>query len=313
MFSRPLFVTLWLLLAAGGMMLLPEDMQGAFRLRVADLVQPGCRLWGKLENWWPAVAATWRAVPEVATPEVDRLRRDLAAALEKTHQLEIQLAQQQESAATHQPPLFSAASASNGDRLTQPMLIEAAVLGKSHATSWRKGRWLDQGKAKGMLEDAPILASSEPLLDLGRDARLSAEDALLRGRTVIGKVHQVGRWTSTFLLVTDPRFRSRAQLVRETPEGYVFGAKGVLKGQGDAHCRLEGIPASDTVEIGNTVYTAERDGVLPSPFYYGRVIEATLDDHAKEWSILVQPLDLESLTKVHVLRTQLNPRRALAN
>ncbi len=294
-------------------MLLPEDMQGAFRLKVGDLVQPGCRLWGVMEDRWLAFAATWHAVPEDATAGVDRLRRDLAAALETTHRLEIQLAEQQELAATHHPPLFAEASASGGERLTQPVLIEAGVLGKSHATAWRKGRWLDQGKAKGMLEDAPILASSEPLLDLGRDARLSSEDSLLRGRTVIGKVHQVGRWTSTFLLVTDPRFRSRAQLVRETPEGYVFGAKGVLKGQGDALCRLEGIPASDTVEVGNSVYTAERDGVLPSPFYYGRVIEATLNDHAKEWSILVEPVDLESVTTVLVLRTQLNPRRPLAN
>jgi cell shape-determining protein MreC len=152
------------------------------------------------------------------------------------------------------------------------------------------------------------------LIDLGRDARISPEDTLLLGRSVIGKVHRVGRWTSTFLLVTDADFRGRAQLVRALQEGYVFGAKGVLRGQGDASCLLEGIPATETVEPGDLVYTADRDGPLPTPLYYGKVVEATLDDSAREWRIVVKPVERPTdLTDVQVLRSALNPRRLLAN
>lgn len=307
-------LSIWLLIAAAGLMLLPEEMQAKCRLLIGDLVKPGCLAWRGIHR---QVVVAWRPTKATAAdtdPEVQRLRDELASANIRVRQLEVQYARIQEEAAAHRPPLFASSDEQRPTRLALPVLIDAAVLGAGHTSLWRKGRWLEQGKAAGLMEEAPILASANPLLDLGRDAQLSPEDGLLLGRSVIGKVAQVGRWTSTFLLVTDAEYRGRAQLVRETADGYVFGAKGVLKGQTDATCVLEGVPAEDSVDVGDSVYTADRDGLLPTPLYYGQVVEATLLDRAREWRIVVQPAELpQDLTHVQVLRSALNPRRVMGN
>ena len=127
---------------------------------------------------------------------------------------------------------------------------------------------------------------------------------------MIGKVEHVGRWTSTFQRVTDSRYRGRAQLIRETKSGFVFEAQGILKGQGGPLCKLEGIPAGKSVRVNDAVYTAERDGILPTPLYYGQVVDAVLGMDDREWTVYVKPAAVPSqLTRVHVLRTAVNPDR----
>lgn len=37
------FVSLWLLLAAAGLMVLPEEMQARCRVMLGDFLSPGCR------------------------------------------------------------------------------------------------------------------------------------------------------------------------------------------------------------------------------------------------------------------------------
>jgi len=303
-----------LLVAAAGLMFLPPRLQATLRTLAGDFVRPGCVVWKDVEQHIASRIAGWKDSSDKHGPEIQHLKAELETAQRLVRQREVQLARLRETTAAHTPPLFSQSASSPPARLAQPQLIEAGVLGEGHAAAWRKGLWLDQGKKTGLLEEALILSSSQSLLDLGRDARLSPEDAVLLGRSVIGKVTSVGRWTSTMRLVTDVEFRGRAQLVRTTSEGFVFGAKGILKGQGKPLCRLEGVAANEMVHAGDSVYTADRDGLLPTPLYYGQVTEATLPDRAREWQIKVQPAERPSdLTKVEVLRTALNPKRVFAN
>ena len=95
-------------------------------------------------------------------------------------------------------------------RLTSSSLIDAAVLGEAVAESWRAGKLLNRGDANGVRESSLVVQSRHPLVDLGRDGELSPEDGLLLGRCVIGKIERVsGRWTSTFILLTDSEYRGR--------------------------------------------------------------------------------------------------------
>ncbi len=304
----------WLLLAAGGAVFLPDDIQATFRTTMGDLVRPGCLLWEETRDQLQTLKHAWSSDGADRLPELDSLKQELAQANTRVSQLEIELARLAETAAVERPPLFQNSSSASSEKLAQPVLISAAVLGEANAAAWRGNRWLNQGKSAGLAEESPLLKGDRRLIDQGRDARVTAEDSLLLGRTVIGKIVHAGRWTSSFLLVTDAGYRGRAQLVQKTSEGYVFGGKGVLKGQGEALCLLEGIPASESVEVGDSVYTAERDGVLPTPLYYGKVAEATLLEESRQWKILVEPAECPTdLTTVQVLRTELNPRRVLAN
>jgi len=311
---RPTAVTCWLLLAAAGLMVLPAEMQATVRLAMGDLLRPGCAAWRATRHEVRELQARWRTAPSSGNDDVSRLQEELALAQRHNRQLELQLAGLEEISPAATPPLFNSASESPGERLAQPVLVTAAVMGESSSKAFRSGRWLDQGTLAGLVDEAVILKSEQPLIDIGRDVRLSPEDKLLIGRSVVGKVQHVGRWSSTFLLVNDAEYRGRAQLVRKSTAGYVFGAKGIWRGTGEETCRLEGIPAAETVEVGDSVYTADRDGILPTPLYYGTVVAATLEDRAKTWQIFVRPVDRpHDLTHVEVLRTGINTRRALAN
>ena len=58
---------------------------------------------------------------------------------------------------------------------------------------------------------------------------LAAGDAVYAGRIVIGKIAEVGRFSSTLRLVTDSGYSGRARLARRTSQGLVFGAEGTLR------------------------------------------------------------------------------------
>lgn len=198
-------------------------------------------------------------------------------------------------------------------RLTTPSLIEAGVLGGLLAEEWRSGRLLDQGAANGVRESALVLSSRQPLVDIGQDGDVSPEDALLLGRCVIGKIERVGRWTSTFLLLTDADYRGPAQVMHESETGFTWGAKCLLKGRGDPLCVLDGIAPSESVRVGDAVYSTSRTGAVATPLYYGRVVEATLGPEDRAWRVLVEPAPLpRDLTSVQVLRMNLNIKRLAA-
>lgn len=313
MIRHPYYIAFWLLIAAMGLQWIPGDVQVSIRTTFGDLMKPGCLVWRSLETKTIPVISQFRATTYDETATIANLKNQLNAATEKNHRLEIRLAHQQEAAARNHPLMFSATNESARERLAKPQLIEAAVLNQNHTSLWRKGRWLDQGKSGGLLEEALVLSGSGPVIDMGRDAGLSAEDPLLLGRSLVGRVQHVGRWTSTFLPITDSAFRCRAQLVRMANDEPAFGAKGILKGNGDSGCLLEGIPASETVDVGDAIYTADRDGLLPTPFYCGVVAEATIEDNANEWRILVIPMNITDLTKLQVLKMELNTQRVYAN
>lgn len=272
-----------------------------------DALRPGLQAAHQANDRWNV----WRISTQSA--EVQRLQQELAALRdasrrdrERSQRLTAQLALVVEQQAT------SAGKAESGDeipRLFSPALIDAAVLADSLAKAWRDGRILDRGWQHGLREDALVLGSQRPLIDVGRDAQISPEDTLLIGRTVVGKVEVVGRWTSTYLPVTDPDFRGRAQLVRDTASGPAWGAQGLLRGTGSG-CRLDGIVAEETVRPGDLVYTADRDGIQSAPLCYGEVIAAELDPEGRRWDIEIRPAPTPSAPGfVQVLRTTLNVTR----
>lgn len=243
--------------------------------------------------------------------EVQRLTDALEVAQERNRALQVRNAELTERLAVDQNV---SPAITRSTRLMTPSLIEVAVLGDAIAEQWRAGKLLDQGSKNGLREHELVLStrkSKQPLIDTGEDVSITTGDSLLLGRCVIGKVEHVGRWTSTFQLVTDSQYRGRAQLIRETSNNqFVFEAQGILKGQGTSVCRLEGIRAEKSVHVHDAVYTADRDGLLPTPLYYGEVVEAILEPDAPEWTVIVKPVELPpNLTTVNVLRTEVNPER----
>jgi len=289
----------------------PDSFASRLRGEITDALRPVQHSVNiTKEAIFSGLSSEGRSSDASSSEELARITEELAAERERNRGLQIRLAQLAEMRATEQE-LSSTVLRSR--RLIVPSTVEAAVLGDIVAEQWRAGKLLDQGSKNGLRENELVLSPRKPLrllIDLGDDSDLSTEDALLLGRCVIGKVEHVGRWTSTVQLVTDSRFRGRAQLIRETESGFVFESQGILKGLGGPFCRLEGIPAEKSVRVNDAVYTAERDGIMPTPLYYGQVVEATLGPDDREWTVSVKPASLPNpLTRVQVLRTVINHER----
>jgi cell shape-determining protein MreC len=197
--------------------------------------------------------------------------------------------------------------------LIVPQVVQARVLGEELASAWRRGLLLNQGRNNGLTEEALVINSSAELLDQGEDAGLSPDMAVFAGLCVLGKLQHVGRWSSTWVPLTDLRFRGRARLARVTSDGLVFRAEGVLIGRGEDGCRLTLIRATEPVSEGDEVFALESPGGFETPLYYGTVVRSELAPGATHWEIEVRPaVDARSVRDVSVVRPRVNSKR-LAN
>ena len=298
-----------LILAGIGLYFAPDSVVSRLRGEITDALRPAQHGIQLVKESIQGHVKVTRSESADAV-DIGQLKDELEAERERNRMLQTRLAQLAEQ---QLPEQEISSTLMRSKRLIVPSLIDVAVLGDLVAEQWRAGKLLDQGAKNGLRENELVLSARKPLrplIDLGEDADLSPEDALLLGRCVIGKVEHVGRWTSTVQFVTDSRYRGRAQLIRETEKGFVFESQGILKGQGTPLCKLEGIPAEKSVRVNDAVYTADRDGILPTPLYYGQVVEAILGSDDREWTVFVKPAPLPShLTRVQVLRTAVNPER----
>jgi cell shape-determining protein MreC len=261
---------------------------------------------GSARSWTPA----WQSSPQQSR-RIRQLEDELRSARLESRRLAVQtiglneqmqrlLAQQGIAPPTASPPLVTA------------RLVEARVLGEETAALWRGRKLLAAGSREGLAESSLVLDDARSLVDVGDDTRLSPGDAVYAGRIVIGKIAEVGRYSSTLRLVTDPGYSGRARLARRTSRGLAFGAEGTLTGDGSTLCRLRHI--SDPVSVGDEVFTGGTDGSIPYPMYYGKVVRADLEAGSQEWLVWVQPAAAtERLETVLVLRRTVNPDRVLAN
>lgn len=197
--------------------------------------------------------------------------------------------------------------------LIVPQVVEANVLGDELAASWRTGKLLDRGRASGIVEASPVLDANAKLVDQGEDSGLAADLPVFAGSCVVGKLQHVGHWSSTWVPLTDKRFTGRARLACVTAAGLVFGADGVLIGNGQNACRLTKIRATEPVSEGDEVFSLETPGGFETPLFYGTVTRAELAPGATTWEIEVRPaIDPQTARSVSIVRPMVNPKR-LAN
>ncbi len=308
--ESPTVAAFWVVLIGLALWFAPASAVTRIRTITMDALRPGLMVSTTAQQR----GAEWskaRQDAHVASlqTQLKRLEHLTAQHEERLQRLTAQLADANETAAVRIASTDDEATA----RLFTPALVDAAILAETLSKSWREGRVLDRGWKSGLRESALVLSSRRPLIDIGQPQQLSPEDTLLTGRTVLGKIEDVGQWTSTFIPLTDSDFRGRAQLIRQTEDGPAWGAQGLIRGTGDG-CVLEGIPAEETVRIGDLVYTAERDGILSAPLTYGTVTHAELDSDGREWTITIRPAPTPTtLGTVQVLRAALNPARLWTN
>jgi cell shape-determining protein MreC len=302
--SPPRFpIVLGLCVAGVALSLIPPEMAARWRSIVRDALRPGQAI---------LLVAFDSAKPFIHTRDEANDPTDEQTQLEQARhenrQLAVQLAVlRQRALRVREMP-----SGESSEPLIVPSLVEARVLGEETAALWRGRKLVGAGTSQGVLESALVLQDERPLVDLGGSYQVATGDAVYAGRCVIGKIAEVGKYSSSVQLISDSGFSGRARLARRSSRGLTFGSEGTLVGTGNKLCRLRHI--SEPVNVGDEVYTGGTDGMLPFPMFYGRVIRAELEATGAEWSIDVEPAAaIDRFDRVQVLRLNVNSGRILAN
>lgn len=282
-----------------------------------DTTKPGLVLVQKIKGWQQQT---------LERPVQDTLVKELEAKLSreqsKNRHLELQSLKLNEDLEQLKQTGVPSYQSQTGERLLIPDLIEAELLGASSIALLKKGKLLNQGSERGVFESSFVIQSDLPLIDLGARQGIKAGYSLYAGQAVIGKVSEVGRWTSSLIPITSTDYRGSARIARKTDRGLQMGVDGILVGMGEEKCQLLQIPPTESIQVGQEVYTGEVDRELPlsmqstlaQPMYYGRIIKAELPRGAAYWKIIVEPaVKLSEVRQVSVLRQMINPQRMLTN
>ena len=100
-------------------------------------------------------------------------------------------------------------------------------------------------------------------------------------------------------------FRAQVQLLRASEDGMNFGAVGMLEGTGTSECRLTGISYTDAVTVGDTVVSADINGVRGPRLFFGTVTSAQFLAGG-QWDVRIQPgFTLAELDRVGIVRMSL--------
>lgn len=300
-----------LALAGGGLLFVPVEAARPVRVMVRDALGPGQQAIGAVCRQVRTIGALLPRGQNQAG-KVLQLEDELRSIRLTNRKLEIHAARLNEQLQKLSEQYAWGPATAARAPLVIPSLVAARVLGEESAALWRGRKLLGAGAKAGITESALVLDDTLALVDQGDDARLSPGDDVYAGRIVIGKIAEVGRFSSTLRRVTDSGYSGRARLARRTSQGLAFGPKGTLTGDGTDLCRLMHI--ADPVNVGDEVFTCGTDGTVPLPMYYGTVVRAQLETGAPEWSIWVKPAgSAEGQESVLILRRTLNPDRILAN
>jgi len=277
----------------------PARVTDAITNAIRDSLAPG-------QQWLVDAREFVRPTP---SGDIAELERELQHWQTRCRQLEVAVAQAHSRPVDDQREPVSASASS--DPLIVPELLEARVLGADRDLLARRFlRFIDRGSDTHVAVDDFVLADDALHIDLGSTSGVVADMPVFAAGVVVGRVQAVGKWTATVQLVTDPGYHAAAQVIRATPEGPVFGAAGILAGGEDGGCRLDLIPATEPVTVGDSVYTDVAATGLEQPMYFGHIVRAELPTGATHWSITVEPaLNDETLQRVAVLQELPNPAR----
>ncbi len=199
-----------------------------------------------------------------------------------------------------------------GAPLFSPQAIGARVVGRELISQWKSKRLLDQGTRDGVHEDQWVLEARSLTIDQGEHASIVPGLMVFTGQSILGRVAESGRFVSSIELITDRGFRSTATVGRSAGERVAFSTAGLLEGDGNGQCRLTQVPASESVAVGDNVYSVPSPQSVETPMLFGQVVSATAG--ALHWEIVVQPeADASQLRTVLVLTTSFNPARLIGS
>jgi cell shape-determining protein MreC len=248
-----------------------------------------------------------RASISVPRSESDRSATENLRLRRRLQQLEQQVAS------------LRAAAAPNAGRETIPLfdsrLVSARVLGQQARQFLASRALLSRGSNAGLSAGGLVLEpdndqAAAPLLDVGGETGVAAGRMVLESRAVVGRLKEVGQFTSCLERVTDASYRDRVRIVQMQDGKATPGPRGLLVGTGQPHCQVRMVDISQPIAVGDVVVADGLGGILGSPPRYGTVVRVAQSPGSGQWEIWVEPdVDVGNLDVVSVLTTDINTVR----
>lgn len=283
--------------------LAPESAVDRLRGAALDLLRPGQQCAEQGMAWGRDLKGMARVRADSGV-RLAELERELELLTQENEALRGQCAASQ----ALQASPFSASGESGDDPLLVCRLVPARLLGRQAQAYLSAHDLLDVGTATGAA--ARALVVDAPLIDQGAGAQLAVGDYVLAGQRVWGRVASAGRHTSSLRRVSDAGYRDLVMIAHRDGDQLHPGPQGLWEGTGEPECRIRLVEATSPVAVGDLVYTADSEGLLPAPLLYGEVISAELPPAARHWEIRVRPATGALRTgRVAVVRTEVNERR----
>ncbi len=204
----------------------------------------------------------------------------------------------------------SAAGAFDIVPLVNFVAVKANILSHSGLSGNVRNLIVDAGTTSQLKPSDLLVDGSGILLDQGRQQGIDAGQRVVNGMTVIGRIKEASQWVALVQPVSHQDFSSAVQLVRNSSQGAAFGAEGLLVGIGNGLCRVSGVAYTESVSVGDEVFSADINGINGPRLYYGRVVRAEFSAGG-EWDVQVKPaVDHRMLDQVAVVQPSVNRSRS---
>ncbi len=133
------------------------------------------------------------------------------------------------------------------------------------------------------------------MLDVGTREGIERNMPVVTNRGLVGRVSEVGATWSRVLLITD--VSSSVNAVTQSTR-----ATGLLQGRADGLPVLRDVPQSDTVSVGDTLFTSGLGGNFPRQILIGQITAVERNDYDLFQTATVQPtVDFDRLEMVLIL------------
>lgn len=193
------------------------------------------------------------------------------------------------------------------ESLNEYAMIPAQVISSNGLPGSLRELIVSAGKSAGINRSELVVDGNGAVVDVGSDAGVAAGDRVLSGSSVVGRIEKTGRWVSVVQPLTSSEFRAQVQLLRSSEDGLVFGAIGMLEGTGEAECCVTGISYTEAVTVGDTVISADINGVRGPRLFFGTVTSAEFLAGG-QWDVRIKPgFTIAELDEVGIVRMSLRP------
>ncbi|MDG2388823.1 MAG: rod shape-determining protein MreC [Planctomycetaceae bacterium] len=302
--------------------MIPQSVQSSARSLLLDATLPV----QSVKNWTVDFQHQWTSTDQQAVlqlqQELQHQRDDYQLALRKK---ELQLISALNEKSDRQNAIQSSFNVLQDQSWVQTEVVRAEVLSVSQLKYLHRQLLIESSLDNKSQTDQLVLQASTKnrnpgeqidslIIDRGEFSGLGGSFPVFAGQCIVGSLTDVGRQISRVRLVTDPEYRGRARILRKLNEGLAYGPEGVLEGTGDELCKLRYIGKTESVRVGDEVYTADPTTSSSAPLYYGRVEKVDLQPNSHEWTVWVRPgFDLNELNTVQILKHSFTPKAPLAN